>query len=183
MTGEPPRASATPVDTPPEAYPPYPAYPPGYPPPQPPDRLTRFYWSVYSRTPRWLAPVGVLGCVAAASGYVLWADPAAADASAQPTCLVKFLTGFDCPGCGGTRAVWYMLHGDLPAAARHHAVLLFVVPFIAYLYVAWAGKAWFGWRLPSWEPSSKSLLWFLGAWGVFSVLRNLPWEPFTWFFV
>ena len=164
------------------AYPAYPAYPPGYRPAQP-DRLTRIVTRVHARTPRWLAPLAVFGCVAAAAGYVLWADPAAADADAQPTCIVKFLTGFDCPGCGGTRAVWFMMHGDIPSAARHHAVLLFAVPFVAYLYVAWAGRALFGWRLPSWEPSSRSLIWFLAAWGGFSVLRYLPWAPFTWFFV
>ncbi|GAB7043215.1 MULTISPECIES: DUF2752 domain-containing protein [Catenuloplanes] len=163
-------------------YPPYAGYPPGYVPPQP-DRLTRLVARIHARTPRWLAPLAVFGCVSAAAGYVLWADPAAADANAQPTCIVKYLTGFDCPGCGGTRAVWYMMHGDIPAAARHHAVLLFAVPFVAYLYVAWAGKALFGWRLPSWEPSSRSLIWFLAAWAAFSVLRNLPWAPFTWFFV
>ena len=31
----------------------------------------------------------------------------------SPTCLVKMTTGFDCPGCGGTRAFWYLLHGDV----------------------------------------------------------------------
>ncbi|GAB7050724.1 DUF2752 domain-containing protein [Catenuloplanes indicus] len=163
-------------------YPSYPVYPPGYVPPQP-DRLTRLVTRVHARTPRWLAPLAVFGCVSAAAGYVLWADPAAADANATPTCIVKYLTGFDCPGCGGTRAVWFMMHGDIANAARHHAVLLFATPFVAYLYLAWAGKALFGWRLPSWEPSSRSLIWFLAAWGIFSVVRNLPWEPFTWFFV
>jgi hypothetical protein len=24
---------------------------------------------------------------------------------------------------------------------------------------------------------------FLGAWLAFSIARNLPWEPFTWFWV
>ena len=78
-----------------------------------------------------------------------------ADPDAAPTCLVKLTTGLDCPGCGGTRALWYLLHGDLPAAARHHFLFVFALPFLAYLYVAWAGNQAFGWRLPELRLSSK----------------------------
>ena len=48
----------------------------------------------------------------------------------RPTCLLKLTTGLDCPGCGGTRALWYLLHGDLPAAARHHFLFVFALPFL-----------------------------------------------------
>jgi hypothetical protein len=41
----------------------------------------------------------------------------------------------------------------------------------------------FGWRLPSFSLTPRLLTVFLSVWGVFSVLRNLPWPPFTWFFV
>ncbi len=64
-----------------------------------------------------------------------------ADADAAPSCLLKLTTGFTCPGCGGTRAAWYLLHGDLGAAARHHLLFVFAVPFLIYMYVAWAGRA------------------------------------------
>lgn len=148
-----------------------------------PDRLTRFVARVQARSPRWAAPVAALGCVAAAIGYTLFTDPTRSAPDAAPSCLVKLTTGLDCPGCGGTRSLWYLINGDLPAAARHHIVLVFVLPFLAYLYVAWAGQQVFGWRLPKFDVSEKLLSGFLAAWLVFSVLRNLPWAPFTALYV
>jgi hypothetical protein len=144
-----------------------------------PGRLTR----LATRTPLWVGPAAVLACMAGAAGYTLVSNPTAAAADAVPTCLVKYTTGFDCPGCGGTRALWYLLHADLPAAARHHAIAVFAAPFLVYLYVAWVAQRVFHRRLPQLRLSPTTLGIFLGAWGVFSVLRNLPWAPFTWFFV
>lgn len=127
--------------------------------------------------------MAVLGCIGGAVGYTLWSNPVDGGADAIPTCLVKLTTGFDCPGCGGTRAAWYLMHGDLPAAARHHLLFVFSVPFVVYLYLAWAGKVAFGWKLPQLRVGPKAVGVFLGAWGLFMVLRNLPWEPFTYFYV
>ncbi|WP_074319234.1 DUF2752 domain-containing protein [Micromonospora cremea] len=161
----------------------WPTSPPGgYPAPEP-DRLTRFVLRLYERSPRWAVPLAAVGCVAAGMGYALLSNPTHADPDAAPTCLLKLTTGLDCPGCGGTRALWYVLHGDLPAAARHHFLFVFALPFLAYLFVAWAGNQAFGWRLPELRISSKVIGGFLAAWLAFSVLRNLPWAPFTALYV
>ncbi|MFI6759533.1 DUF2752 domain-containing protein [Micromonospora sp. NPDC050417] len=148
-----------------------------------PDRITRFFDRIATRSPRWLAPIAVLACFGGAVGYTLYADPTRSAPDAAPTCLLKLTTGLDCPGCGGTRAFWYLLHGDLPAAARHHILFVFAVPFVVYLYLAWASKQLFGWRLPRLTVGPMTIGIFLGAWMAFSVLRNLPWAPFTWFYV
>ncbi|MGN9776741.1 DUF2752 domain-containing protein [Micromonospora sp. H33] len=153
-----------------------------YPAPEP-DRLTRFVVRLYERSPRWAVPLAALGCVAAGIGYALISDPTRSAPDAAPTCLLKLTTGLDCPGCGGTRALWYVLHGDLPAAARHHFLFVFALPFLAYLFVAWAGKQAFGWRLPELRIDSRLIGVVLAAWFAFSVLRNLPWAPFTALYV
>lgn len=159
---------------------PYPVV--GYPTAQP-DRLTRLINGLWARSPRWLAPVAVLGCIGAAAGYTVVTDPTNSAAEAIPTCLLKLTTGLDCPGCGGTRAFWYLLNGDVGAAARHHLLFAFAVPFLIYVYLAWAGQRLFRWRLPQLRITPTAIGWFLGAWLAFSVLRNLPWAPFTWFYV
>ncbi|WP_406036781.1 DUF2752 domain-containing protein [Micromonospora sp. NBC_00898] len=148
-----------------------------------PDRLTRLVVRLHERAPRWAVPLAALGCVGMGMAYALVSDPTHSDPDARPTCLLKLTTGLDCPGCGGTRALWYVLHGDLPAAARHHFLFVFSLPFLAYLFVAWAGNQAFGWRLPELRISSKVLGGFLVAWLAFSVLRNLPWAPFTALYV
>lgn len=48
-------------------------------------------------------------------------------------CMVNSLLGIYCPGCGGTRAVVSLLHGDILSSLRYH-------PFV--LYTAIAG-GWF----------------------------------------
>jgi hypothetical protein len=149
-----------------------------------PGRLGRLFNRLVDRTPAWTAPAAIAVCFGGAVGYAMLTDPVHADAFAPPTCIVKLTTGFDCPGCGGTRAFWYLLHGNLPQAARHHAAFVFAVPFLLYMYVAWSAKLIFKREVvPMLRPSPGALMLFLAAWGVFSVLRNLPWAPFTWFYV
>ncbi|WDZ87534.1 DUF2752 domain-containing protein [Micromonospora cathayae] len=148
-----------------------------------PDRFTRFVVGLYERAPRWAVPLAALGCVGAGVAYALVSDPTRAAPDALPSCLLKLTTGLDCPGCGGTRALWYVLHADLPAAARHHFLFVFALPFLAYLFVAWAANQAFGWKLPQLRISPKMIGGFLVAWLVFSVARNLPWAPFTSLYV
>ena len=57
------------------------------------------------------------------------------------------------------------------------------MPFLLYMYVAWAGARLFRWRLPQLTLSPRVLVTFVAVWGVWSVLRNLPWAPFTWLYV
>jgi hypothetical protein len=157
--------------------------PPPYPVPEP-GRFSRLVLRAAARSPGWAAPAAIATCFAGAVGYVLVTDPTATDPYSAPTCLLKLTTGFDCPGCGGTRAFWYLLHGNLPQAARNHAMFVFAVPFLLYMYMAWSAKLILKRDvLPALRPSPLTLAVFLGVWFVFSVLRNLPWTPFTWFYV
>ncbi|MEV4532287.1 DUF2752 domain-containing protein [Asanoa sp. NPDC049518] len=156
--------------------------PPSYAPPRR-GRVGRAYLRMLERVPRWLAPLAVLGCIGGAVGYTLISNPTDSAPDAPPTCVLKLTTGLDCPGCGGTRAAWYLLHGDVAAAARHHLVFVFAVPFIIYLYIAWAAQRAFGRKLPQLRIPPVAIAIFMGAWLAFSILRNLPWAPFDWFYV
>lgn len=156
------------------------AYPVSYAPP--PGRFSGFLLRLWARAPRWLAPAAILACFAGAVGFVLIREPTDG-AFDETTCLLKFTTGYDCPGCGGTRAFFYLVQGNLPAAARHHLVLVFAAPFLVYMYLAWAGNQIFRWRLPQLRPGPVTVGVVMASLGVFTVLRNLPWAPFTWFYV
>ncbi len=146
-------------------------------------RFNSFMTRQFSRSPAWLGPASILTCFVGGVAYTLALNPTESGAFSSPTCIVKLTTGFDCPGCGGTRAFWYLLHGNIPAAARSHIVAVFAAPFLIYMYIAWAGNKVFGWRLPNLRISPKAVSIFLGVWFAFTILRNLPWAPFTWMFV
>lgn len=49
------------------------------------------------------------------------------------TCLIKFVTGISCPGCGMTRAWLSFLTGHPHRAFAYHPLFLVLVPVAAYL--------------------------------------------------
>lgn len=129
-------------------------------------------------------PLWLLVLPAVWFGYVLAYDPT--DRVADPTgpCLWHTLFGIDGPTCGITRMTWYLLHADLLNAARMHAAALLAVPLLAYGWLWWMAGWVFGTRLPMPRITRRVAI---GALAVFilyaAVLRNLPWPPFTWFYV
>jgi hypothetical protein len=149
----------------------------------PEGKFSQFMLRQWARSPRWFAPLAILVCFGGGVAYTFALDPVASGAFASPTCIIKLTTGFDCPGCGGTRAFWYLLHGNVPAAARSHILAVFAAPYLLYLYLAWTANQMFRWNIPYVRITPKVIAYFLAVWGIFSVARNLPWPPFTWMYV
>lgn len=50
-----------------------------------------------------------------------------------PRCPVKFVTGLDCPGCGGMRMAHDLVHGDVRMALHDNPYLLACSPVLAAL--------------------------------------------------
>ena len=48
----------------------------------------------------------------------------------KPPCLILRFTGLYCPGCGGQRMVFSLLHGDFPAALQRNPCLFFFLPLL-----------------------------------------------------
>ena len=46
-------------------------------------------------------------------------------------CLFHLLTGLYCPGCGGTRAVKYLLHGQILKSIQYHPLIFYTAAVIA----------------------------------------------------
>jgi hypothetical protein len=148
-----------------------------------PNAFNRLVVRTYERMPRWAAPAAIAVCFGGAAGYVLVSNPTDAGAGDLPSCLIKLTTGLDCPGCGGTRAFYFLMQGNVPEAARHHVMAVFAAPFLVWLYVAWAIKHVTGKSIAAPKITAKAMSLYLAAWGVFMVVRNIPIAPFTSFFV
>jgi hypothetical protein len=131
--------------------------------------------------PRLLAPLAALSPFAAAAWFVLRFDPT--DRTVDPTgpCLWHAATGINGPTCGGTRMFYYLIHGNLVEAARHHLPALLAVPVLAYYWLRWTlGR--FGIQLPALRLSKTTWIGYAVFFLVFStVLRNLDWGPLAWF--
>ena len=62
------------------------------------------------------------------------ATPVAGVESGPVLCPVRRATGRPCPGCGGTRSMVRLLHGDVGGSAAAHPL----GPALGLLLVAWA---------------------------------------------
>ncbi len=49
-----------------------------------------------------------------------------------PQCMLKRLTGWDCPGCGGLRATHQLLHGNLHEAFGLNPLLFVLGPVVLW---------------------------------------------------
>ena len=90
-----------------------------------------------------------------------------------PVCMFHQLTGLYCPGCGGTRSAYALLHGNIALALKDNAL------FVIVLAAAGARGIWFAaktiWRQPVGNFVPVGVLWAaLSIAAVFTVLRNLP---------
>ncbi|MGC7322706.1 DUF2752 domain-containing protein, partial [Mycobacteroides abscessus subsp. massiliense] len=79
---------------------------------------------------RLAAPAVVAGAAAAGCAAVWFGDPTT-PGGVLPVCPLKALTGLDCPGCGGLRMAYSLMHGDVLGALRYNAVGLVAVGFLA----------------------------------------------------
>lgn len=86
--------------------------------------------------------------------------------------------GFFCPGCGGTRAVYDLAHGDVIGALSMNPLFVLAVPLLGVLWVRWAMRGQ-GVQLKDW-PFPTAAGWIVpGIIVLFTILRNIPmFEPY-----
>ncbi len=131
---------------------------------------------------RWWAPVGVTGVALAGCATLWFADPTT-PGGVLPVCPTKALLGIDCPGCGGMRMVYSLLHGDVGGALRYNALSVVAVAMMVWAFGAWVAELTLGRKVRSWQhirwlprvALPVVLVWF--------VVRNLPWAPFQALYV
>jgi hypothetical protein len=96
-----------------------------------------------------------------------------------PDCLFRALTGLACPGCGTTRGLHQLLHGNLAAAFQFNPFMILALPFLLYALLNYTNTVLRG------KPIKRNLLppqyiWaLLGFVLFFWVFRNTPLYPFV----
>ena len=125
-----------------------------------------------------LALAGVWAGVIAVTAYLYFINPATF--RFHPKCSFYALSGFYCPGCGTSRALHQLLHGNLLGALAFNPLAVIVLPYLIYSLISYSllvirgrplpGRLWPGWVIYA----------FLGVLIAFWILRNIPAYPFTW---
>lgn len=96
-----------------------------------------------------------------------------------PVCPLYSMTGLACPGCGMTRGLHALLHGDILTALDYNLLLPGILFFFGYLFVSLFLTFARGRGLKFKVFNSKALWGFFIFALAFAVLRNLPVYPFN----
>ena len=99
-----------------------------------------------------LAAAGLAAIIAlfVSNGWVpleKWARP----------CLLRTILGWYCPGCGGTRATWYFLHGHFLKSFYYYPM----VPWVLGLYVVFMGTQALEWITKRRIHGIRFRLWYV----------------------
>ncbi len=128
-------------------------------------------------------PINVMLMTAAAGAvavgvWILWNFDPNAPNSRFPPCLFRTFTGFHCIGCGLTRALHALVHGDIAGAFAMNPLAMLTLPLVPLMVLHGHG-----WRpaflAPLMRVAMEPKLWLVML-PAYWIARNLPWWPFTW---
>lgn len=94
-------------------------------------------------------------------------------------CPFRALTGFTCPGCGSTRGLHHLLHGDLLGAFQLNPLFVIALPFMLYAFIRYSSSVI---RQRPLKPNQlqAKYIWLLFVVVLsFWIFRNTPWYPFV----
>jgi hypothetical protein len=117
--------------------------------------------------------------LAAGATFLFFFNPASPSHQFFPKCPFRLLTGWQCPGCGSTRALYQLLHLHPIAAFKFNPLMVLTLPFIVYGFLGFTKSAITG------QAQRRVFIpsFYLWAWLVlmifFWIFRNTPWYPFV----
>jgi hypothetical protein len=93
-------------------------------------------------------------------------------------CPFFALTGFACPGCGSTRGLHQLLHGNLVAAFKFNPLMMVMLPFLLYALLRYTIAVLRGQPLKG-NQLNATYVWLLFFVALsFWIVRNTPFYPF-----
>ena len=115
--------------------------------------------------------------LAAASGYLLLFEPG--KSGFFLACPFRKITGFTCPGCGSTRAMHRLIHGDVIAAFQFNPLFVLALPLLLYVLVRYTDAAIRGKTLNPNKLDAKYIWVLFVVILSFWIFRNTPFYPFV----
>ena len=126
-----------------------------------------------------IAIVGFVSLIVGIFTLVTYFPP---DAYFYVPCLFHLSTGLHCPGCGSTRAVSSFMHGDFIVGLKNNLLIILWGPYLIYrlflVIFSWIDEK----QRVVWSPPTSTIIIFLIITITYTILRNLPIEPFVTLF-
>jgi len=125
---------------------------------------------------RRLIAVSIWLTVAVAGIYLFIFEPG--QSGYFPPCPIRALTGLNCPGCGTTRCLHQLLHGNVSAGFKLNPLFAVALPFLVWALVSYTNSAIAG-GPPRYANLRSRYAWPLVALIIsFWIFRNTPFYPF-----
>ena len=121
--------------------------------------------------------IAIWSLLVAGAAYVFAFEPGRS--GFFPICLFRYFTGFTCPGCGSTRAMHQILHGDFLTAFTLNPLLLIAIPFLLFALLRYSVTVLRG-GVP--RPNSLPAPYIYAIFFIvlsFWIFRNTPYYPFV----
>ena len=115
--------------------------------------------------------------LAAGATYLFFFEPG--KTGFFPVCPFRALTGFTCPGCGSTRGLHRLLHGDVVAAFEFNPLFILALPFLIYALMRYTNAAIRKKPLKGNQLNAKYIWALFGVIMFFWIYRNTPFYPFV----
>lgn len=94
-----------------------------------------------------------------------------------PDCPFRLLTGLNCPGCGTTRGLHHLLHGDLIGAFQFNPLMMLLLPIFLYAFVRHTAAVFRDRPIKSNQLDPRFIWMFFAVVMSFWVFRNTPFYP------
>ena len=114
--------------------------------------------------------------IAVGAAYLFFFEPG--KTGFFPACPFRTLTGLSCPGCGSTRGLHRLLHGDVVSALKFNPLMVLFLPFLLYALVRYTGAAVTGRPLQRHNLDPKYIWMLFGVIMSFWIFRNTRFYPF-----
>ena len=122
-----------------------------------------------------LAVAGTAVALVAAVTLLYFYEPTTA--GFFPVCALHAMTGLDCPGCGGLRAVHQLSHGNIAAAWHFNPLFVALLPLAFWLGFRELVRIVTGRQLPGFVTRPIMGWVLIGVALVFGIVRNIPGFP------
>lgn len=96
-----------------------------------------------------------------------------------PICPFRAVTGFSCPGCGSTRGLHRLLHGDVISAFELNPLFVLSLPFLIYALFRYTNAAIRGKPIKGNQLKPKYIWTLFVVVLSFWIFRNTPFYPFA----
>ena len=96
-----------------------------------------------------------------------------------PKCSLYVATGYTCPGCGSTRALYHLTQGNVLEAFRLNPGLITLLLLSVTDYTRYAIAVKQAKRFQTLFCNMKLIFTVLGVMLIYGIIRNLPWAPFA----